>query len=176
MIGFVLTKQAINRIQTRIDPFFEMLYQNYTLYFDYYVPEKSAAKMMPSERDMYDVMCYIARHYPNVYPVKDLLDNEQNQMTCYSLNKLTLLPDGQEVKCRYMEYDATDFETPIDYSSNENIIEAHLERNGCLGCEWFDRCQFRCFVQADWAELEKMDDCPFRVFFNTMETEKRLQH
>ncbi len=176
VIGFVLTKQAINRIQTRIDPFFEMLYQNYTLYFDYYVPEKSAAKMMPSERDMYDVMCYIARHYPNVYPVKDLLDNEQNQMTCYSLNKLTLLPDGQEVKCRYMEYDATDFETPIDYSSNENIIEAHLERNGCLGCEWFDRCQFRCFVQADWAELEKMDDCPFRVFFNTMETEKRLQH
>lgn len=176
VIGFVLTKQAIKRILTRIDPFFEKLYRNFTLYFDYYVPEKSASAMMPSEQEMYDVMCYIVKHYPNVYPVKDLIENERNQMTCYSLNKLTLLPDGEEVKCRYMTYDEGDFETPIDYTSNENIIEAHLERHGCLGCEWFDRCQFRCFVQADWTNLERMDDCMFRTFFNTMRSEGQLSN
>lgn len=177
VVGFVLTKPAIRKIMTRTDKFFdEQLYPNYTLYFDYYVPELSADKMMPSEQEMLDCMLYVAEHYPRVYPIKDLLERERNQMTCYSMNKLTLLPDGREVKCRYMEYDSADFLTPIDYSSNENIIQAHMDRSGCLGCSWFDRCSLRCFVQADWARLERLDDCMFREFFNEADRRGLLKH
>lgn len=165
VIGFVLTRPSIKKILNKKDTYFDHLYQNYTLYFDYYVPELSSDKMMPSEQEMLDCMLYITEHYPNVYPIKDLLENKSNKMTCYSLDKLTLLPDNREVKCRYMEYKAEDFLTPIDYSTNEHIIQAHLDRSGCLGCEWFDRCQFRCFVQADWAKLDRLDDCMFRTFF-----------
>jgi len=177
VIGFVMTKPAIRKILTRTDKFFsEQLYKNYTLYFDYYVPEASANKMMPSEQEMLDCMLFIAKNYPEIYPIKDLLVNERNKMTCYSMNKTTILPSGKEVTCRYLEYEPIQFLSKVDYSSNSNIIEAHLERNKCLGCKWFDRCSFRCFVQADWAELERTKECLFREFFNRMETEGLLQY
>jgi hypothetical protein len=176
VIGFVLTRPAIRKILKQEDPLFEELYVKYPLYFDYYVPERSAKKMMPSEQEMLDAFIYLAENYPKVQPIADLLNNSENRMTCYSLNKLTLLPNNREVKCRYMEYDSDDFHSPIDYSSNENIIEAHLERSGCLGCEWFDRCMFRCFVQADWAGLERLPDCLFRLFFNHCESKKLLKN
>ena|SRR6056300_584119 len=176
VIGFVLTKPAIRKILRNQDEYFKYLYKNYTLYFDYYVPElKSASKLLPSEQEMLDAMIHVAHNYPKVYPVADLLNNKSNQMTCYSLNKLTLLPDGREVKCRYLTYDENDFETtPIDYSTNEFIIESHLKRHDCFSCPWFERCQFRCFVQADWKHLERLEDCMFRMFFEQMQKEEML--
>lgn len=164
-VGFVLTKTSINHLTTKGDLFFDYLYQNYPLYFDYYVPENGANVLMPSDKDILDVYLYIAKNYPKISPVKDLLENTENKMTCYSLNKLTLLPDGREVKCRYLNYTPEQFNSPIDYKSNENIIEAHLEENQCLSCNWFERCSFRCFVQADWAKREKTEKCLFKTFF-----------
>lgn len=167
-IGFVLTKQAIKRIVAERDEEFEFLYQQYPLYFDYYVPERLSQHMIPSDREHLEVFLYLAEHYPNVAPVSDWVKHKFNQMTCYSLNKLTLLPDGREVKCRYLKYDENDFETPIDYKSNTNIIQAHLDKYGCLSCEHFNRCSFRCFVQADWTNRERMDTCLYKEFFNTI--------
>jgi hypothetical protein len=176
VIGFVLTKPAIRKIMTKSDKYFEHLYQNYNLYFDYYVPELSAEKMMPSEQEMLDCMSYVAEKYPNIYPVKDLIENERNKMTCYSMNKTTILPSGKEVTCRYMDYEDGDFINEVDYTSNHNIIQAHLDRNMCLGCKWFDRCSFRCFVQEDWAKLERTNDCLFREFFNRMDENGVLKY
>ena len=164
-VGFVLTKVSIRQLLNQNDTFFDYLYQNYPLYFDYYVPENGANVLMPSDQEILEAYLYIAKKYPQINPVKDLLENESNKMTCYSLNKLTLLPNGREVKCRYMNYEEKQFNTKVDYSSNENIIEAHLNENECLTCEWFGRCGFRCFVQADWAKREKTPRCLFKTFF-----------
>lgn len=164
-VGFVLTKPAIRHLIAQKDEFFDYLYQNYPLYFDYYVPENGANLNMPSDAEILEGFLYIAKNYPEISPVKDLIKNEQNKMTCYSLNKLTLLPDGKEVKCRYLDYKDGQFKNTVDYSSNENIIQSHLDENQCLSCEWFDRCSFRCFVQADWATRQKMDTCLFKIFF-----------
>ncbi|BDD79358.1 hypothetical protein [Burkholderia phage FLC8] len=167
VVGFVLTKPAIRKLLNAKDMFFlKTLYPNFPLYFDWYVPEKSANKMMPSEQEMLDALLYVAEHYPNIEPVKSMLENEHNKMTCFSLNKTTILPDGKEVTCRYLEYDKEKFNNDIDYSSNANIIQAHLDRNECYSCPHFDRCQFRCFVQADWAELERLPSCFIRTFFD----------
>ena len=177
VIGFVLTKPAIRKILKDEDPYFkDVLYKKYTIYYDYYVPELSAEKLMPSEQEMLDCMLHVAKNYPNIYPIKDLIENERNKMTCYSMNKTTILPDGKEVTCRYMKYKKGDFLNEVDYSSNANIIESHLERNKCLGCKWFDRCTFRCFVQADWAKLERTNECLFREFLNRMESEGLLKY
>lgn len=164
-IGFVLTKPAIRFLLNSRDEYFEHLYQHYPLYFDFYVPENKASLLMPSDQDILAAYNYIAKNYPNVSPVKELLENGSNKMTCYSLNKLTLLPDNREVKCRYLKYKDTDFKTPIDYKSNDNIILNFVQENECLSCNWFDRCGFRCFVQADWAAREKTEVCIFKSFF-----------
>lgn len=167
VVGFVLTSPAIRKLIANKDKFFkEVLYQDYPLYFDWYVPEKSAEKMMPTEPEVLEGLLYIAENYPNVEPVKSLLQNEHNKMTCYSLNKTTILPDGKEVKCRYMEYDENDFNHEVDYSSNANIIQAHLDRHDCLSCEWYSRCGLVCYVNADWAHKKRLPVCPFKTFFN----------
>ena len=166
VVGFVLTRPAIRKLMDDKDKFFkENLYPNFPLYFDWYVPERTANKMMPSEQEMLDGLLYVAEHYPNIEPVKSLLENEHNKMTCFSLNKTTILPDGKEVTCRYLTYKDEQFETPIDYSTNAGIIQSHLDRHDCLSCEWYAKCQFRCFVQADWAELERLPTCMFKTFF-----------
>jgi hypothetical protein len=177
VIGFVMTKPSIRKILTKTDKFFsEVLYKKYTLYFDYYVPELRSDKNMPSEQEMLDCMLFIAEHYPNIYPIKDLVNNEHNKMTCYSMNKVTILPDGKEVTCRYLKYEPVQFLNKVDYTSNSNIIEAHLERNKCLGCTWFDRCAFRCFVQSDWADLVRNNECLFRDFFNQLDKAGKLHY
>lgn len=166
VVGFVLTAPAIRKLIANKDRFFrDILYGNYPLYFDWYVPEKTAEKMMPSEQETLDGLLFIAENYPEVEPVKSLLQNKENKMTCYSLNKTTILPDGKEVKCRYMEYEPDQFQNPIDYSSNANIITAHIERHDCMSCEWYEKCQFRCFVNADWGKLERLPECLFKLFF-----------
>lgn len=165
-VGFVLTKTSIQHLLTKNDTFFDYLYSNYPLYFDYYVPENGANLLMPSDQEILNAYRHIAKKYPKISPVKELLENQENKMTCYSLNKLTLLPNGREVKCRYMNYQEGQFKTPIDYLSNENIIQSHLDENECLSCEWFERCGFRCFVQADWAQRQKTATCLFKTFFS----------
>lgn len=164
-VGFVMTKPTIQFLLNQNDPYFEYLYGQFPIYFDFYVPEKTARFLMPSDQDMLDAYLFLAKRYPKVSPVKELLTRRENRMTCYSLNKLTLLPSGKEVKCRYLKYETHEFNNPIDYSSNENIVTAHLEENGCLSCEWFERCSFRCFVQADWSTRVKTPDCFFKTFF-----------
>lgn len=167
VVGFVLTRPAIRKLIANKDKFFkENLYGKYPLYFDWYVPEKSSEKMMPTEQEMLDGLLYVAEHYPNIEPVKSMLENEHNKMTCFSLNKTTILPDGKEVKCRYLTYDEQQFETPIDYSTNSGIIQAHLERHDCMSCKHYDRCSFRCFVQADWKDQERLPECFLKTFFD----------
>ena len=164
-IGFVLTKPAIKFLISSNDPYFDYLYERFPLYFDFYVPENHAAILMPSDQDILDAYSFIAKKYPKVSPVKELLENSQNKMTCYSLNKLTLLPDNREVKCRYLNYKPGDFKSEVDYSTNDNIILNYVQENECLSCDWYSRCGFRCFVQADWSRREKLSRCLFKSFF-----------
>lgn len=168
-VGFVLTKPAIKFLLNEKDEYFEFLYQHYPLYFDFYVPENGANVLMPTDQDILDAYRFIAKNYPKVNPIRDLLENEQNKMTCYSLNKLTLLPDNREVKCRYLKYRAEDFKTPIDYGTNDSIILNFVEENQCLSCQFYSRCSFRCFVQADWSKRVKTETCIYKTFFQEVE-------
>jgi MoaA/NifB/PqqE/SkfB family radical SAM enzyme len=165
-VGFVLTKPAIEFMLTQKDEYFEYLYQHYPLYFDFYVPEAGANVLMPSDDEILEAYRFVAKNFPQVSPVKELLENDMNKMTCYSLNKLTLLPDNREVKCRYLNYKDGDFKNPVDYKSNDNIILSFVEENQCLSCEWYNKCGFRCFVQADWAKRKSSSTCMFKTFFN----------
>lgn len=174
VVGFVFTAPSIRKMMLNKDKFFkEVLYPNFPLYFDWYVPEKAAEKMMPSEQQMLDGLVFLANNYPQVEPVKSLLENNENKMTCFSLNKTTIQPDGSEVKCRYMKYEEGEFQTEVDYSSNANIIQKHLDRHDCLSCEWYNRCGLVCYVNADYAKKERLPVCFLKTFF---ETTKELQH
>jgi radical SAM protein with 4Fe4S-binding SPASM domain len=170
-IGFVLTKPSIRRMLKDEDEFFKELYaSDYTLYFDYYVPEKRMADvLMPSDRDQLQAFLFIAEHYPKVYPVADWIHNQENKLTCFSTNKITILQDGREVTCRYLQYKDGDFKNKVDYSSNDNIIHNWLQEKQCHSCEYFGRCSLTCFVQADWTKKETMDICLYKNLYKTLD-------
>src|SRR5690606_33655808 len=92
VIGFVLTKPSIKKLLRNEDKFFkEVLYKQFPLYFDWYVPENASDKMLPTEQELLDAFIFIASEYPNVQPIKAMLENEQNEISCRSLNKVTIL-------------------------------------------------------------------------------------
>lgn len=169
-VCFVLTKPSIKRMlkSAKTDKFFNYLYDNFYIYFDNYIPEINTEKMLPSEEEMLQAYEFIADHYPNIEPVYSLLKG-RGKMTCFSLNKITILNTGKTVTCRqYQDFKQEDFHSEIDYNSNENIIEAYLERYGCLSCEYYKQCTFRCFVQADYRHNKRLpnNQCWLKEFLN----------
>lgn len=172
VVGFVLTKPAIAKFMNEYDGFFKShLYMNYPIYFDHYVPEGGNDKLIPSDEEL--LACYkkIVTDYPDIEPIKGMMEKASNRMTCYSPNKITILPSGKQVTCRYREYDEGDFNHPIDYNSNSNIIQAFLEEKGCMTCEFFSRCQFHCFVQWDHKNKLKMKECLYKELFEFIQVE-----
>jgi radical SAM protein with 4Fe4S-binding SPASM domain len=165
-INCVLTKPAIAKFTTVVDPYFDFLYENFSVFFEYYQPEANPEVLMPSDKEILDAFLFLAKKYPKVSPIRELIENTQNRMTCYGLNSMTLLPEGNITRCRYMPHAEGSFKNEVDFKSNSNITNAFLSENECLSCEWFDRCSFRCFVQADWSKRKAEAKCIFKTFFN----------
>jgi hypothetical protein len=45
-----------------------------------------------------------------------------------------------------------------------------MDENGCLSCQWYNKCGFRCYTQWDWKNRERdLPDCIMRMWFNYME-------
>jgi radical SAM protein with 4Fe4S-binding SPASM domain len=164
-INIVLTKPAIHNFTKEHDPYFDFLYENFDMFFEYYQPEANPEFLMPSDAEILDAFLFLAKKYPNVSPIMELVNNHQNRMTCYGLNSMTLLPDGSLARCRYMKHSTDAFKHEVNFNSNSNIVNAFLDDNQCLSCEWFERCSFRCFVQADWSKRKSEAKCIFKTFF-----------
>jgi len=167
-INVVLTKPAIHSFTKEHDEYFEFLYGNFEMFFEYYQPEANPEILMPSDKEILDAFLFLAKKYPNVSPIKELIKNTSNRMTCYGLNSMTLLPDGSMARCRYMKHAPDAFKHEVNYKSNSNIATAFIQENECLSCEWFERCSFRCFVQADWSKRKSEAKCIFKTFFENV--------
>lgn len=164
-INFVLTRPAIQYMINEKDEYFDYLYSKFHIFFEYFQPEKNSDLLMPTDDELLEMFLFLAKKYPNVSPINDWLKNDQNRMTCYGLNSMTLLPDGKKARCRYLSYKEGDFKHKVNYQNNGEIVQAFMAENECLSCEWYNRCSMRCFVQADWSKRQKSQRCIFKTFF-----------
>ena len=170
-INLVATKQSIKALLDRTDPMFDELYAQHTLYFDDFIPDKGSEWQIPSDRELFEFYKFVAEHYPKLHPVKELIENERNEMHCLSLNKITIFPDNRTSNCRWHRYDQSDFVTEFDIHDNAGMMQRFMDENGCLSCKYFERCGFRCYTQWDWATRERdLGDCVMRAFFDHLET------
>ena len=161
------------------DEYFKYLYSRFNIYFDSFIPEKGTDDMMPSDSLIYEWYKFMADKYPKIRPVSTLLANEKNDMTCLSLNKITIFPDNRTSNCRWHQYDQNDFKTEYNIDDNAGMMQAHLDEQGCLSCEYFQKCGLRCFTQADWRN-RKQDmsnpKCPMKAFYNYVLKGIEYQH
>jgi radical SAM protein with 4Fe4S-binding SPASM domain len=181
-INMVLTGPTIRKF---LDPntdrsYFDYLYQNgYPLSFDYYTPESNAALLVPSDEELLMFFLEVAKTYPEVEPMKDWLNNEFNQMSCMSLNKITILPNNRMVTCRQLAYKPEDFQNTIHYESNANIIQSFITKKECLTCPYFSRCGFSCFVLDDhvyFSRKQKLNECLYKIMFRKIEAQNGLNN
>lgn len=169
-VNLVTTKQAIHAVMDRSDPFFDELYSNYTLFFDDFIPDKGSEWQIPSDTELLAFYKHIADHYPNLHPIKGLIENDRNEMHCLSLNKLTIFPDNRTSNCRWHRYDQSDFTTEFNIHDNTGMMQRFMDENGCLSCRFYSKCGFRCYTQWDWRLRERdLGDCVMRAFFTHLE-------
>lgn len=175
-ITLVLTKPTINVLLRKGDEFLDFLYNDgYNVQFDYYVPTESAAALMPTDRDLLNVFRMFSIKYPKLGLMEAWKNGEINIMSCGSLNKITILPDGSISTCRQLDYEQDEFETKINNTTNTNMMLSFMERQGCLTCPYFDRCTLSCFVMNDhksYLSKKELDRCLYQILFEELDNEK----
>lgn len=173
-VNLVATKQAIEALTSGSDPFFDTLYQQYELFFDDFIPDKGSEWQLPTDTELLKFYKFVADNYPEIHPIKELIENERNEMHCLSLNKLTIFPDNRTSNCRWHRYDQGDFNTEFNIHDNTGMMQRFMDENGCLGCQYFSRCGFRCYTQWDWrTRVRDLNDCVMRSFFNYLADDNR---
>lgn len=159
----------IEFMKDRDEYFKNELYGKYNAYFDSYIPEHGFDDLMPSDHLMYKWYKFMADNYPKLKPIATLLGSDENYMKCLSLNKITIFPDNTTSNCRWDRYVQDDFNTRLDIHDNANMMQTYIDEEGCLSCEYFQKCGLRCFVQADWRNRKRdmqNPKCPMKAFFN----------
>ena len=169
-VNLVGTSGSIKKFIENKDNNFKYFYKNFNIFFDDFIPDNGSDDLIPSDREFSQWYKYIADNFPLIQPVADLINNQNNSMHCLSLNKVTIFPDNKTSNCRWHRYKQTDFNTKLNLKDNSGMMQNFIDEMGCLQCEYFSRCGFRCFTQWDWKNRKRdMEICPMKLFFNHIE-------
>jgi radical SAM protein with 4Fe4S-binding SPASM domain len=179
-ITFVLTKPTIKRLLQDKNEYLDLLIkEGFVIDYDYYMPTTWADSLMPSDRDLLNAFRYLLYKHPIIRKLKSWIEPEEEacRITCASLNKITILPDGTITNCRHLNYDNKDFDTEVFNESNSDIIMKYITKKECLSCPYFKRCPLSCFVMADHKKFlgnQELNECFYKILFReTDELRKR---
>lgn len=171
-VTFVLTKQTIRRILDDKTPYLDLLNkEGFNIDYDYYMPTSAVDALMPSDRELYEVMSCMIKRFPYIHKLEVFTNKHPNftgRLTCGSLHKITILPDGTLTNCRHLDYDQKDFETEIFNESNSSMIMKYISKKECLSCPYFIRCPLSCFVMSDHKKFtgqKELDECLYKKVY-----------
>ena len=177
-ITFVLTKSTIKKLLKNQTQYLDYLYNNgFTIDYDYYMPTNEVDKLMPTDWELLNAFRALLKRYPKISKLKAFWRQTGNpaKLTCASLNKVTILPDGTMTNCRHLDYDQEDFSSEIIKESNSNMIFNYLTDKSCLSCRYFNDCPFSCFLMADHKKFKQeseLHDCLYRILFKELDAKE----
>lgn len=178
-ITFVLTKPTIRKLLNDNNEYLDLLVkEGFRIDLDYYMPTKLVDSLMPSDRDLLNAFRYLLYKYPQISKLKVWQKDAPitSEISCASLNKITILPDGTITNCRHLKYDPKDFDTEIFNESNSDIILKYITKKECLSCPYFQRCPLSCFVMSDHKKFlgnKELDECYYRILFRESDEYRR---
>ena len=170
-ITFVLTKPTIERLLKGETEYLDLLYNDgFKIDYDYYMPTTNVDSLMPSDWDLLNGFRFLINRYPNISKLKAWTKNinAPTKITCASLNKITILPDGTMTNCRHLDYKQEDFQTKILNESNSDMILNFITSKECLSCSFFTECPMSCFLMADhkrFLQNKQLDRCFYKILF-----------
>lgn len=174
MVSLVATKQNIQALLNKEDPYFDYLYNNFTVDWDSYLPSvKIAEKMMPKESELLAFYKLLVDEYPKCLNVQHFVNGEyENKMTCTRGNSYTILydnsnPAGCSGSVLLRDGNTKDLGSPV-------ILEKFFKKYNCFECEYYKQCPFTCFIKADYSKLEQdIEGCVFKHTFDHVKNRVR---
>lgn len=166
-INVVVTKQAIKKLITG-DPYFDLLYSNFEIFMDDFLPDEWTQRMIPSDEEYFQYLMCVKDRYPNLMPYGDAIEKvlagKQNEIQFTTFNKCTILPDGRVTNYLWSRHKPELFRVLVNYEDNSNMLWNFIEESGCLSCEHFQSCPLRCPVSYSWNGIERGECVNKRLF------------
>jgi hypothetical protein len=165
-IGVVMTKPNMAKIIKNEAPFFQELYENFTIIFDNYTfsQNRDHKKLMPNDVEYRDFYMYMVDHWPKCHPFCELHSKLSSKMSC--MQTMYVFPDSTFGSCGTFEtgisplIDKTGKVTRINISPLEHKIEKKwLDDYDCFSCEHMQRCTFSCFLNNHFKNNRTQEQC-----------------
>ena len=169
-VNVIMTKPAIIKFLNDDIPFFDYLYRNFDIYFDYYTPENNSKQFMPTDIELKTLMLYLVDNYPSCLPVKDYFSKKKIRMSCQ--DTYTILPNNLAGMCTIL----------LDgyykgYKRNKEDMETRfMEDYNCLECEHFNRCSLGCFLSHDLSETRTQEECWLKEVYNYVDSKHGINY
>lgn len=161
-VSVVITKPNIEKFMKNQIPFFEYLYNNFNIFFDYYGPEKNQKLLMPKDVEVRDFMKYMVDKWPKVSPIKDFFSNTKNKMAC--MDTFTIMPSGQWGGCG--QYEKIQKIIPIKMITEQKWIDNY----NCFECNHFQRCSLGCFMSNHVNGMRTQKECWLKEVYDYIDS------
>lgn len=144
-VNCIMTKQNIQRFMKGQVDFFDYLYDNFPIYFDYYTPERHYNELIPADVELRDFIKCMLVEWPECLPFKDFTSRQKKNMTC--MDTYTIMPDNRFGRCTILLDKSVEDVQPINLIPLKPKLEQQwFDEYNCLECEHFDRCSLGCFL------------------------------
>ena len=169
-VNVIMTKPAIMKFLNRDTPFFNYLYQYFTIYFDYYTPESHSKQFMPTDMELQQLMLFLVDNYPNCLPIKDYFSRKKIRIRCQ--DTYTILPNNQAGMCTIL----LDGYYKGHKRNKVDMEKRFMEDYKCLECEHFNRCSLGCFLSHDLSETRTQEECWLKEVYNYVDSKNGTHH
>ena len=175
-IRILMEKKEFWRVE-----YFNYLYDNFMVYIDTFIPDAGSEYLIPSDEELLEFNKFLYKNYSKAEPLAGSLKavlsdtNTPVPMSCMSLNKVTIFPDGQTSNCRWRRYKDEHFRNKLNYDDNSNMMLDFVKEHECLSCDYYKVCPLRCYTQWSWVDREKSEGCINKRLFNWVKRENKLK-
>jgi hypothetical protein len=161
-VSVVITKPTIEKFVKKQVPFFDYLYKNFLVFFDYYGPEKNSEFLMPRDTEVRDFMKFMVDHWPNTAPIRDFFSKTKNKMTC--MDTFTIMPSGQWGGCG--QFERIEKVMPIKLLTEQEWFDSY----NCFECEHFQRCSLGCFMSNHVKDMRTQEECWMKEVYDYVDS------
>ena len=167
-VNVIMTKPTINKFMSNDIEFFDYLYDNFNVYFDYYTPEKNMAMFIPNDVQLRDFMIYMLKHYPEALPFADYTKKFKKQMSC--MDTITIMPDNSFGACTIL---LNNFKNVT--ASKHQMEQEWLKQYNCLECPHFQYCSMGCFLSNHMQSFRTQEACWLSEVYDVVHSDTSIQ-
>lgn len=164
-VNVVITKQNIEVFLAGTEgEEFGWLCDNFTVYFDHYIPSTLFEYHQPDEDLISQLYLNLNERYPNSYPIKEWKQNQFNETTCRSTKIIN--KDGVVTTCWSEAGKNAILDEGEGLKAKAQAEVAFMEKYRCLECEYYTRCGMRCFLHHSFVQDSLSDECKIKEMFD----------